>query len=277
MEILVPCGYCMGCRIMRKEEWAIRCMHEARMHDRNSFLTLTYAPEHLPEWATLVKEHHQLFMKRLREKLGRKVRFFMCGEYGEKGERPHYHYVLFGEDFSDDRFPVKETKNGILYQSPTLDQAWGLGHAWIGDVSWQSAKYVAGYCVKKIGGKALDEIDPKTGLKPYEVYDDDTGEVFQRLPEFALQSRHPGLGESFYRRYGDSIRRTGHVVLDGRKLRTPRYYYKLEERINAERAAVARVARRRAAKSAPAKSLERERGAEDFLRERARKSASQKL
>ena len=28
----LPCGQCVGCRLERSRQWAIRCMHEAQMH-----------------------------------------------------------------------------------------------------------------------------------------------------------------------------------------------------------------------------------------------------
>jgi hypothetical protein len=48
-EIWLPCGQCIGCRLQRSREWAARCVFEASRHEKNSFITLTYAPECLPE------------------------------------------------------------------------------------------------------------------------------------------------------------------------------------------------------------------------------------
>ena len=93
--VTVPCGQCIGCRLERSRQWAIRCYHEASMYERNSFVTLTYDDESLPLGGTLVFRDFQLFMKRLRKQYGAGIRFYACGEYGEKFGRPHYHVCLF--------------------------------------------------------------------------------------------------------------------------------------------------------------------------------------
>lgn len=46
--IHLRCGKCIGCKITKSEEWAVRCVHEAREHDRSMFVTLTYAPDQAP-------------------------------------------------------------------------------------------------------------------------------------------------------------------------------------------------------------------------------------
>ena len=46
--VTVPCGQCIGCRLERSKMWAVRCMHESQLHDKNCFLTLTYNDENLP-------------------------------------------------------------------------------------------------------------------------------------------------------------------------------------------------------------------------------------
>ena len=80
----VPCGQCIGCRLDRSRDWALRCIHEAQLHEDNSYITLTYDDDNLPANASLDKSDFQKFMKRLRKSLGdKKVRFFHCGEYGE--------------------------------------------------------------------------------------------------------------------------------------------------------------------------------------------------
>ena len=81
----------MGCRVSRSQQWAIRIVHEASQHEANCFLTLTYDGEHIPDSYSVSVREVQLFMKRLRKKLGHPVRYFACGEYGDHGHRPHYH------------------------------------------------------------------------------------------------------------------------------------------------------------------------------------------
>ena len=71
------------------------------MHAQSAFITLTYADEYLPSDGKLKYLDFQLFMKRLRKYCGKEISFFMCGEYGEKTARPHYHACIFGYDFDD--------------------------------------------------------------------------------------------------------------------------------------------------------------------------------
>ena len=96
MPVQVPCGKCIGCRLDYSRKWAIRCVLEAQMHKENCFLTLTYDDEHLPKGEKLEKEEMQKFWKRLRKATGTKIRYYMAGEYGTEGGRPHYHACVFG-------------------------------------------------------------------------------------------------------------------------------------------------------------------------------------
>lgn len=154
-QIEVPCGQCIGCRLERSRQWALRCVHEASLHDENCFITLTYDPEHLPIYfrddgpalGTLCKEDFQNFMKRLRERIGTKIRFFHCGEYGEQLGRPHYHAIIFGYDFAD-KTPIEVSDGGHnQFVSEMLTEVWGKGRCTIGAVTFDSAAYVARDCV----------------------------------------------------------------------------------------------------------------------------------
>lgn len=93
MALQVPCGKCIGCKSDKAMMWSIRCYHEASLHERNAFVTLTY--EDAPP--ALVKEDLQKFFKRARHSFD--FRYFACGEYGEATHRPHYHALIFGQDF----------------------------------------------------------------------------------------------------------------------------------------------------------------------------------
>ena len=99
-NLSLPCGRCIGCRISYSRDWAVRCVAHADMFLNNSFITLTYQDSKLPVNGSLDYTHWVKFMKRLRKKFGR-VRYYMCGEYGETFGRPHYHACLFNFDFSD--------------------------------------------------------------------------------------------------------------------------------------------------------------------------------
>ena len=126
--IWLPCGQCIGCRLERSRQWAMRCMHEAQMYDRNCFVTLTYDDEHLPPNGSLNKRDFQLFMKRLRKRYGSGIRYYQCGEYGELLGRPHHHAILFNFDFDDK--VLWSVRDGVrLYRSASLEQLWPHGYS----------------------------------------------------------------------------------------------------------------------------------------------------
>lgn len=144
-------------------------------NEQQSFLTLTYSEENLPysqpgesgeSHPTLDKSDLQKFLKRLRKNMG-KFRYFACGEYGTKTHRPHYHLIIFGLPLS-------------LDFEERIRQIWGKGHITVAPVNPDRFAYVAGYTLKKLTTqKAMDEND-RTGT-----------------PEFATQSRRPGLGSDY--------------------------------------------------------------------------------
>ena len=195
-------------------------MHEAQMHEDNSFITLTYNNEHLPAGGTLVKEHFQGFMKRLRSRIDPvKIKFYHCGEYGEELGRPHYHALIFGYAFPDKEF-WKFIRSNKVYRSDQLDAAWDKGFCSIGEVTFQSAAYTARYIMKKQSGK--------TAKKHYERADPDTGEIISKIPEYTTMSLRPhGIGESWYRKFHKDVFPDDCVVIEGKRYKTPRYYDKL--------------------------------------------------
>lgn len=222
LPVTVPCGQCIGCKLDKSRQWAIRCVHEAKQNVCNCFLTLTYAPENLPENGTLVKEHFQKFMKRLRKEIdknepGKKIRFFACGEYGECGNRPHYHAIVFGHDFNDKEY-IGMSNGHKLYTSNQLSSIWGLGICSIGQVTFDSAAYVARYTTKKITGERAEQ------------------HYNGKLPEFALMStsgKAGGIGKQWFQRnYQDYERAGNRIILDnGISCKPARYYEKIYDSI----------------------------------------------
>lgn len=80
----VSCGSCIGCRLERSRQWALRCVHEASLHTENCFITLTYSPQFLPDGQTLVKSDFQKFMKRLRKRFPeRRIRDYTLVHIGQ--------------------------------------------------------------------------------------------------------------------------------------------------------------------------------------------------
>ncbi len=222
--VTVPCGQCIGCRLERSRQWAIRCVHESSLHDDNCFLTLTYDDDHLPATGTLVKKHFQDFMKRLRKRFShKKIMYFHCGEYGETTARPHYHAILFGHDFSDKEL-IKEKNDNKIYFSETLQSLWGHGLCSIGAVTFESAAYVARYVMKKVTGEAAQS--------HYERIVPETGEIVNLLPEYITMSLKPAIGKNWYLKFNDDVWPDDFVVMRGKKMKPPKYYqglYELEE------------------------------------------------
>lgn len=145
----------------------------------------------------------------------------MCGEYGEKLKKPHYHYLLFGYNFPD-RYYYKTSESGEkLYRSATLESAWPFGHAWIGEVTYESCAYVAAYVMKKLNGEKADEHYRRT---------DEAGNDWWIQPEFNEMSRRPGIAREWWERFNADVHTDDVVVrMTGGKLKPPRYYDKLLE------------------------------------------------
>lgn len=215
-ELQIPCGGCIGCRLDRSRQWAARLMHEAKYHELKSFLTLTYSDENLPEGGTLVKRDFQLFMKRFRKEHGGKIRYFMCGEYGDGNDRPHYHAIIFGCDFPDRKKHSKGARGDQIYTSATLDRIWGLGHTYIGNVTHESCGYVARYCMKKVTGQMAEE--------HYSRVNPATGEWYLLLPEYINMSLRPGIGADYYEDFKNDLYPSDYAVVKGKKLPVPKYY-----------------------------------------------------
>lgn len=218
-HLSLPCGQCIGCRLERSRQWAVRCMHESKMHDFSVFVTLTYDDDHVPYDSSLNYRHFQLFMKRVRKHFASRVRFYMCGEYGELFSRPHFHACLFGVFFEDREFFRELDSGSKLWTSKTLSKLWPYGFCSIGDVTFESAAYVARYVMKKVTGPRAD--------KHYEAVDPVSGEVFSRIPEFTRMSLKPGIGATFFQKYRSEIFPRDEVVIRGMKMKPPKYYDRL--------------------------------------------------
>lgn len=214
----LPCGQCIGCRLTRSRHWAIRCMHEAAVWERNVFVTLTYADEHLPDNGQLLYSDFQKFMKRLRKMARRPVRFFACGEYGELDFRPHFHACLFNWDFVDKKYWRTTEAGSRSYRSLSLEALWPFGHCEIGDVTLESAGYVARYCVKKVTGKLAESHYSRLNLE--------TGELYSLTPEMCHMSLKPGIGALWLGKFFSDVYPNGRVLANGVKVKAPRFYDK---------------------------------------------------
>lgn len=212
-RMFLPCGQCIGCRLERSRKWAIRCIHEAQMHEDNCFITLTFDGENVTN--SLVKADFQKFMKRLRKCFDdRTIRYFHCGEYGSLLQRPHHHACLFGVDFPDKT--LFSQRQGVrLYVSGTLQKLWPYGYSTVGEVTFESAAYVARYILKK-----------QTGEKAPAHY-------AGRLPEYTTMSRRPGLGSAWFNKFGSDVFPSDEIILPGRgPCKPPKYYDRIFDRID---------------------------------------------
>lgn len=228
-----PCGKCVACMKKKRMEQAVRITHEIESHDENCFITLTYNNENLPLidknqvvyrnapdatqlFPTLVIDDYQKFMKRLRSHLGyhgckKKLRYFVVGEYGSLGKRPHYHLIVFGwkpTDLVEHKFHGKYW----TYRSKTIEDLWPYGFVEVGvDVNAGVAKYCAQYVTKKFN----KQDQPNKYV----------------MPEFVKSSKMAGgLGVKFVDRFHRQLAEQGYVLVlnrhtgQGFKQAIPKYY-----------------------------------------------------
>lgn len=192
----VPCGQCIGCRIDNSRQWAARMMCELEYTEGQSwFVTLTYDDEHLHYGnrglPSLCAKDLTDFMKRLRRKYGNGIRFFACGEYGDKTYRPHYHLIIFNLNLDESKFIWQNAQRAnikgkeVWYRiarCPEIEERWQNGFVMVGSVNWSTCAYVSRYVTKKLTGIKKDD---------YALLDIE--------PVFARMSRKPGIGMSHFR------------------------------------------------------------------------------
>lgn len=215
----LPCGQCIGCRLDSRTDWCTRLLHESQLHVHAMFVTCTYAPEHLPEHETLVKQHPRSFIRAIRQHLSRnglgKIRYFTAAEYGDQTKRPHYHILIFGHWFNDLK-PYSGTGQHTLYMSDTLNNLWGKGSVIVGSVTPSSINYCTGYVTKKLTGDF--------SLQAYQRVDTETGEVVQVEPEFMTMSTRPGIGFGFYEKFTSDFYPSDSCIVAGTPRKVPKYY-----------------------------------------------------
>lgn len=218
----IPCGQCVGCRLNRAREWSIRIMNELVYHKDACFLTLTYDDDHLPDDYSISKYEFQKFMKRFRKEFGQNVRYFASGEYGDHGQKrwinPHYHVILFGVSPADPIFKFvsfRKSKKGFCGVKVKLN-SWNKGDCFVGDVTYESAAYVARYCAK-----SFENLDNHIPTKDYYLQN-------CLLPPFLLMSRRPGIGAKYVANNSARLIRRLYVIgKDGKQFPLPRFYKNL--------------------------------------------------
>lgn len=202
----LPCGKCIECRLEYARTWAVRCVHEAKVHKENSFITLTYSDEHLTS-PRLVYSDFQKFMKRLRFAYpNRQIGCFVTGEYGDLRKRPHWHALLFNWYPPGAVYKYSTERGDKVYSAASLEKLWPFGVSEVGSVTFESAGYVARYAAKKL------------------VHGEDQDHDFQPI---SRKSSKNAIGKRFLELYWRDLFSHGRVVIDGREVGSiPRYYEK---------------------------------------------------
>jgi hypothetical protein len=190
----IPCGKCINCKKRRISAWSFRLVEEDKISSSSSFITLTYDSINVPltekGYMNLCKRDLQLFFKRLRKRNKNKIKYYACGEYGGKTDRPHYHIILFNADIE------------------TIQESWGKGQVHYGKVSEASVGYTLKYICKE-------------SKIPKHKNDD-------RQKEFPLMSK--GMGKNYLSNQminwhkADLSERMYCNLKDGKKITMPRYY-----------------------------------------------------
>ena len=144
--------------------------HENERPFRSYFLTITYRGSELPTASdgvtpTLDKRAILKWLENTAKALGA-FRYYIVGEYGEDGGRPHYHLALFCES-SRQAWAITERAKKHM------------GRAELASMSPRRARYLAKYSTKKLTSGS----DPR--LKA------------SQEPEFRSSSKRPPLGSEF--------------------------------------------------------------------------------
>lgn len=202
------CRKCLPCRLNIAREKSIRAFHESQMHENNIFLTLTYDDDHLESYR-LIYEHFQKFMQDLRDFVGyddksKKISYMVTGEYGEKNKRPHWHALIFNWAPSDPDLKYTTERGDRVFRSKTVDSLWSRGAAEFGNVTLDSASYVARYAAKKL------------------VHGRDQAHDYHPIHK---TSKGRAIGRSWIEKYWKHTFENGFVVLpNGELSKIPRYY-----------------------------------------------------
>lgn len=147
----VPCGKCEICLKKKREQWAFRIQEETKDAYLNSFVTLTYADEYLPEDDT--SDDLKNFLKSLRnlwrkyKDVGHKFSYMAVAENGDRFGRLHFHLIL----------SVKFEISQIDFMSD-VENTWHRGNVYFGNVTPRSIRYVAKYCIKDLRDSADGQI-----------------------------------------------------------------------------------------------------------------------
>lgn len=226
----------------------MRCVLESKLHERNSFITLTYNDEHLPKDQSLNRHHLTKFFKRLRKQHG-PYRYYACGEYGETTQRAHYHACLFGMDFAD-KIPFQKRGDHQLYISEELNKLWGMGNTSIGELNFETAAYTARYVTKKKTGLAVK-------APCYSRLDPETGELIPVVQPYAVMSLRSAIAAQWLPQFHGDIYNNDKdfLVMRGKEMKPPKYFDRLFDTIDSAKMQKIKEKRVRERKNLPLEEL----------------------
>lgn len=190
-------------------------MHEASLSTENCFVTLTYDQANLPVDYSLDKTHVPILIRAIRD-AGNSVRYFQCGEYGDQNWRPHYHLALFQKDYRQGAEQIANKGPHKLYRHPELEKLWGKGLTSVGELTTESASYIASYITKKVRGPNADS--------HYEWFSNQHNTWFMREREYTTMSRRPGIGADWIRKFKSDVYPSDEIIINGKKARPPKFY-----------------------------------------------------
>lgn len=154
--------------------------------------------------------HVQQFFDTLRHKIDFKIKYYHCGEYGDRKKRPHYHIILFGLDCynPEHRKLVYESWNrceSFFFDKLPVD--WMTSKSPVGKgmlpVCREDIAYVCGYVQKKLTGDL--------GKKAYG----------NKKPPYCTCSKGIGLEHTF--KVADRLRHNKWTYLNAKRIGLPKY------------------------------------------------------
>ena len=178
----------------------------------------------------------------------KEISYIVAGEYGPKDGRSHWHAILYGINFEEDRELVYTSKGYKHYFSQSLQDCWSTydtdlqcfiptGFIDLADADVDCCAYVSQYVLKKlpVGQKAhvIDHyVDQYGELQPLELV--------EVAPPMIKTSRNPAIGKRWFDKYGTNAVEKGFIFAERGndnyyKIKTPQYYYSKFEDINPEK------------------------------------------
>lgn len=206
--LMVPCGCCVNCKKQRAREWSLRIQHEKLRTNYSIFATLTYGPDRVPKDYGLRKKHLQNFFKRLRKNFeNTRIKYYACGEYGDRFARPHYHIILLVYETDreyEEWIPLFDNK-GRKIQKGIIEDTWGMGHVQASYLTEGRILYTVSYVDKKIMN--YRQID-----------------IGKKQPPFKLSSN--GFGRAYVEDNRAVLLKDKAIKDRGKLIGLPRYYKK---------------------------------------------------